>query len=153
MAGWVGESAETWLALQSTASAHAVAIDSGRRAQKFTGSALERWLLDRSCSSLLWVRLIVYRAHAFLLWGLLGAPLLLATLLDGLLVREIRKTAFVSQSPIRHKLGVHSLRLVGFAMLVWLVVPWPMSLGVVPAVVVFVAISAWLWLGHLQKRL
>lgn len=153
MSAWVGEGAETWLAAQSTASVHAVAHDASQTAGKFTGSTLERWLTDRLCVSLLWTRLMVYRALGFLLWGLLGMPLLLATFADGLLVREIRKTAFVSQSPIRHKVGVHSLRLIGIGMLFWLCAPWPMPLGVAPAAVMFVAVALWLWLGHLQKRL
>jgi hypothetical protein len=114
---------------------------------------MERWLADRIYASVLWGTTVAYRAYALLMWGLLGIPLILAASVDGFYVREIRKTAFISQSPIRHKIGVHFFRLVSIAMVLWLFLPVPMPIIAAPAVVCFMALSLWLWVGNLQKRL
>ena len=116
-------------------------------------SLLEHWLRGRVYVSLLWIALVTYRAFALLMWGLIGIPLLMATSVDSFYVREIRKTAFVSQSPIRHKLGMHFFRLVSVALVLWLCLPMAMPIIAAPAVIVFMAISLWLWVSNLQKRL
>ena len=64
-----------------------------------------------------------------------------------------RKHSFVSQSPIRHKIGIHFFRLITVAMVVWLCLPVPAPIFVAPAVIGFMAFSLWLWASNLQKRL
>lgn len=153
MSAWAGESANRWILSQAVGAMNGTARDAERTVSSLGDSGVERWLTDRIYASLLWANLIVYRAHALMMWGLLGIPLILAASVDGFYVREIRKTAFISQSPIRHKIGVHSFRLVGVAMVAWLCLPVPMPVIVAPVVVCFAAFSLWLWVGHLQKRL
>lgn len=153
MSAWAGESANRWILSQAVGAMNGTARDAERTVSSLCDSGVERWLTDRIYASLLWANLIVYRAHALMMWGLLGIPLILAASVDGFYVREIRKTAFISQSPIRHKIGVHSFRLVGVAMVAWLCLPVPMPVIVAPVVVCFAAFSLWLWVGHLQKRL
>jgi hypothetical protein len=103
--------------------------------------------------TLLWASLIVYRAYVLMMWALIGIPLILAASVDGLFIREIRKHSFVSQSPIRHKIGIHFFRLVSVVMVVWLCLPVPAPVFVAPSVICFMAFSLWLWAGNLQKRL
>lgn len=153
MSAWTGEPTSRWILSQAVGAMNGAAKDADRSAAGLGDSGAERWLTDRIYASLLWANLIVYRAHALTMWGLLGIPLILAASVDGFYVREIRKTAFISQSPIRHKIGVHSFRLVGVAMVAWLCLPVPMPVIAAPAVVCFAAVSLWLWVGHLQKRL
>jgi hypothetical protein len=153
LSAWAGESANRWILFQAVGTMNGTAKDAERTAAGLGDSGAERWLTERIYASLLWASLIAYRAHALTMWGLLGIPLILAASMDGFYVREIRKTAFISQSPIRHKIGVHSFRLVGVAMAAWLCLPVPMPAIAAPAVVCFAAFSLWLWVGHLQKRL
>jgi hypothetical protein len=153
MSAWTGESTNRRVLSQVVGSMNGAAKDAERTAAGLGESVAERWLTDRIYASLLWASLVAYRAHALTMWGLLGLPLILAASVDGFYVREIRKTAFISQSPIRHKIGVHSFRLVSVAMVAWLCLPVPMPVIVAPAVVCFAAASLWLWVGHLQKRL
>jgi hypothetical protein len=153
MSAWAGESTNRWILSQTVGAMNGAAKDAERTAAGLGDSGAERWLTDRIYASLLWASLIAYRAHALTMWGLLGIPLILAASVDGFYVREIRKTAFISQSPIRHKIGVHSFRLVGVAMVAWLCLPVPMPAIAALAVVCFAAVSLWLWVGHLQKRL
>ncbi|MEO1767704.1 DUF4400 domain-containing protein [Thiobacter aerophilum] len=153
MAAWAGGATSRWIMSQAAG----VMADTARQAHKAVndlgGSQIEKWLTDRICASLLWANVVVYRTYALMMWALLGIPLILAASVDGFYVREIRKTAFISQSPIRHKIGVHFFRLVSIAMVLWLFLPIPMPILAAPAVVCFMALSLWLWVGNLQKRL
>lgn len=153
MSSWAGESADHWVKVQAVEAASAAAKEAERTAAGLGGSVIERWLMDRLYASLLWANLALYRAYALLMWSLLGIPLILAASVDGIYVREIRKAAFISQSPIRHKIGVHFFRLVSLAVVAWLCLPLPTPIVVAPLVVSFMALSMWLWIGHLQKRL
>lgn len=130
-----------------------MAEDAVKTAGGLGSSGIERWLADRTYASVLWLSIVTYRAYALVMWLLLGIPLLLAAAVDGFYVREIRKNAFISQSPIRHKIGVHFMRIVGIAAVIWLMLPVPMPLIVAPTVLLFKALSIWLWMGNLQKRL
>ncbi len=116
-------------------------------------SALKHWINERLYVSAMWLYLMVYRGYALLMWMLLGVPLMLAAGADGVWVREIRKESFTSQSPIRHMIGVHFFKLVSILLVFWLLVPAPLPAIVAPGVVAFVALSLWLWVSNLQKRL
>jgi hypothetical protein len=153
MTRWAGEGAHQWIVLQTASALSETAKDAGKAAASLSNSDIERWLTDRIYASLIWGNLITYRSFTLLMWGLLGIPFVLAASVDGFYLREIRKTSFVSQSPIRHKIGIHFFRLVSLAILVWLCIPVPMPFIAAPTVICFLALSLWLWVGHLQKRL
>ena len=153
MAAWAGETTSRWIMSQATEFMTGTAREAAKAANDLGGSQIEKWLTDRIYASLLWANLVVYRAYALMMWALLGMPLILAASVDGFYVREIRKTAFISQSPIRHKIGVHFFRLASVAVVAWLGLPVPMPIVAAPLVICFIAISMWLWVGHLQKRL
>jgi hypothetical protein len=153
MTRWAGEGANQWIVLQTASALSETAKDAGKAAASLSNSDIERWLTDRIYASLIWGNLITYRSFTLLMWGLLGIPFVLAASVDGFYLREIRKTSFVSQSPIRHKIGIHFFKLVSLAILVWLCIPVPMPFIAAPTVICFLALSLWLWVGHLQKRL
>lgn len=153
MATWAGEGANQWIVQQAASAMSETAKDAGKAAASLSKSDIERWLTERIYTSLIWGNLITYRGFSLLMWGLLGIPFVLAASVDGFYMREIRKNSFVSQSPIRHKIGIHFFKLVSFAVLVWLCVPVPMPFITAPVVICFLAMSLWLWVGHLQKRL
>jgi hypothetical protein len=48
---------------------------------------------------------------------------------------------------------VHFMRIVGIAIVIWLMLPVPMPLIAAPTVLLFKALSIWLWMSNLQKRL
>lgn len=153
MSSWAGESSDGWIKARVAGTLAALAEDAKKGADSLGDSQIEHWLKGRIYASLLWANLVAYRASALLMWSLLGVPLILAASVDGFYVREIRKTAFISQSPIRHKIGVHFFRLVSVAVVAWLGLPVPMPIVAAPLVICFIAVSMWLWVGHLQKRL
>ena len=153
MKAWAGDASNRWIMSQAAGAMSDAAKDAEKTATALGNSLIERWLTDRIYASLLWANIIIYRAQALVMWGLLGMPLVLAASVDGFYVREIRKNAFISQSPIRHTIGVHFFRLVTIAMVVWLCLPIPVPIIAAPAVLLFASLSLWLWVGNLQKRL
>ena len=153
MEAWAGPRTQTWIDSQALSVFSGFAKEAEKAAHDLKGNSIERWLADRIYMSVIWAATAARRAYTLLMWMLLGIPLILAAAVDGFYVREIRKTAFVSQSPIRHKIGIHFFRLVGIAMVFWLFLPIPMPIVAAPAMVCFMALSLWLWTGNLQKRL
>ncbi|MEF8704269.1 MAG: DUF4400 domain-containing protein [Candidatus Accumulibacter sp. UW26] len=111
------------------------------------------WLQGRVVVTWLWVGLIAYRLQVLMGWWLPGIPLTMAAYLDGQFVREIRKYAFVAQSPIRHSLAVRVLWVVLIGLVAWLIVPLPMPALLPPGLILAVAYALWLWVSNLQKRL
>jgi hypothetical protein len=111
------------------------------------------WLQGRVVVTWLWVGLIAYRLQVLMGWLLPGMPLTMAAYLDGQFVREIRKYAFVAQSPIRHSLAVRVLWIVLIGLVAWLIVPLPMPALLPPGLILAIAYALWLWVSNLQKRL
>jgi hypothetical protein len=153
MASWAGESTRRWIESQAGEMLSQLAEEGAKAVDGMGSSQVDGWLAGRLYVTLLWASLIVYRAYVLMMWALIGIPLVLAASVDGLYIREIRKHSFVSQSPIRHKIGIHFFHLVTIVMVVWLCLPIPAPFFVAPLVIAFMAFSLWLWAGNLQKRL
>ncbi len=153
MAAWAGEGTRRWIETQAGEMLNQVAREGAKAVNGMGNSQIDGWLAGRVYVTLLWASLVVYRAYVLMMWALIGIPLILAASVDGLYIREIRKHSFVSQSPIRHKIGIHFFRLVSIVMVVWLCLPIPAPVFVAPSVICFMAFSLWLWAGNLQKRL
>ena len=153
MSAWAGDAPHRWVLSKASASMQQASQDAERMAEGLGDNGFERWLTDRLAASLLWANLLVYRLHILTMWSLLGIPLMLAASMDGFYMRQIRKTAFISQSPIRHKIGVLTFRLVAIALIAWLCLPIPMPTVIAPVLMGLAGFAVWLWVGHLQKRL
>jgi len=153
LSAFSGEGTRRWIEYQAGEILRDVAMDGARAVDGMGQSQVDSWLAGRVYVTLLWASLIVYRAYVLMMWALIGIPLVLAASVDGLYIREIRKHSFVSQSPIRHKIGIHFFRLVTIVMAVWLCLPTPAPVFVAPSVISFMAFSLWLWASNLQKRL
>lgn len=153
MMSLVGETSSDWIRAQMAGTMAVIVKDAEAATNALGDSQIERWLKGRIYTSLLWVSLATYRASTLLMWTLMSIPMIIAASIDGFYIREIRKTTFISQSPIRHKIGVNIFKLVSTAIVAWLIMPIPMPVVVAPIVICLLALSMWLWVGHLQKRL
>jgi hypothetical protein len=112
-----------------------------------------QWSRSRIETTWLWLGLVIYRLNTLMGWLLPGIPLLMVAYLDGHFMREIRKYAFVAQSPIRHKLGIRITWVVLFGLTGWLFIPLPLPVVIAPALTIALAYSLWMWVSNLQKRL
>lgn len=100
-----------------------------------------------------WVRLIGFRIEVFALWMTLLVPVVGAIVIDGYMVREIRKYAFLAQSPVRHKMAAKSMIATGFSIPISLFVPLEIPNLVFPVAILAMGCAVWLWAVNLQKRL
>lgn len=149
--GW--EASHRWVMHQANPTLAELANETGQLATGLGHTPFEQWLAGRLYVSLLWISIGIYRVQLLIMWALLGIPLALAAAVDGLSVREIRKHAFVSQSPIRHRMGVYGVRVSGVGLLIWICLPMALPALLAPAMFVGLALSLWMWAGNLQKRL
>ncbi|SDX87615.1 DUF4400 domain-containing protein [Nitrosomonas halophila] len=154
MVHWAGDMANQWIVSRSSLAM----IDFSKEAEKAAdwlngGREIDSWLLDRIYTTLLWIDVFAYRMYSLVIWGLLVFPLLLAASADGLYVREIRKTMFVSQSPLRLRVGASLFLLTSVLLFVWLFVPVPLPALSAPTMLVLMAYSLWIWMANLQKRI
>ena len=153
MSAWSGDATRLWIGTQASDVLNRVAHQGEVTSSTLGTAQIDVWLRGRVFVTLLWASLVVYRAYVLVLWGLIGIPLILAAAADGLFIREIRKHSFVSQSPIRHKIGIHFFKWVTVGLVIWLCLPVPAPVYIAPAVIAFMAFSLWLWASNLQKRL
>ena len=154
MVHWAGDMTNQWIVSKSSR----VMVDFSKEAKQAAdwlngGREMDSWLLDRIYTTLLWSDVFAYRMYSLAIWGLLIFPLLLAASADGLYVREIRKTMFVSQSPLRLRVGASLFLLTLVLLFVWLFVPVPMPALSAPTVLALMAYSFWIWMANLQKRI
>lgn len=129
------------------------ANDSIKGMNNTSAVSINVWLMERIEASVIWANLIAYRIYIFVMWVLLGMPLVAATAVDGFYTREIYKDSFISQSPIKHKMGVKVFHLVNIALVAWLITPLPMPFILLPGITIVMAMSLWFWVSNLQKRL
>ncbi|TRZ99094.1 MAG: DUF4400 domain-containing protein [Rhodocyclaceae bacterium] len=129
------------------------ADDPLRDAYLSDGEKINAWARDRVVTLTIWGQIINYRFTLLYVWLLVMLPLLMASFIDGYLVREGRKYIFQQQSSVRHRAGVKIAT--GFAAVagVSLLLPlhvWPLLM---PMALGVMAIAAWVWVSNLQKRI
>ncbi len=151
---WAGESAHQWVVGQASGMLDAVSADATTLMNQLDlDNDLEKWISERTYVTLLLMSILIVRLFSLVMWILLSAPLLLAATVDGYHVREIRKTSFVFQSPLRHMAGTRLILLSCMAAIVWLCIPLPVPTVITPIIVLLIALALWLWSAHLQKRI
>lgn len=154
MVHWAGDLANQWIASKSS---H-VMVDFSREAKKTAdwldgNREIDSWVLDRIYTTLLWSDVFAYRLYSLAIWGLLTFPLLMAASMDGLYAREIRKTMFVSQSPLRLRMGAFLFLMTSVLLFAWLFIPIPLPVLTAPILLTLMAYSLWMWMANLQKRI
>jgi len=150
-----GSRTNEWLLSQSMSKVSDF-TKSGNSSEKSLGDnafTSNSWSIERLYASIIWVNLIVYRAYILIMWVLLGMPFVAATAVDGFYTREINKESFISQSPIRHKMGVKLFHWLHAGVVAWLIIPWPMPFFIMPLTTIIIGSSLWFWISNLQKRL
>lgn len=154
--GYGGERTNSWILSQSSSlvsGASKYAIDLSSSTTKSTNAAIGVWTLSRIQASLIWVSLVAYRVYLLIMWLLLGFPFFIATTIDAHYNREISKDSFVAQSPIRHKVGVKFFYMAIYMGIFWLFVPFHVPTLLIPIFEILFAMSSWMWIVNLQKRL
>jgi hypothetical protein len=147
------EGMDSWIASQAADWTKLTIAMLNRNAGDGRGSQLAAYWAERLYVFALWFTMISYRAAALLMWSLIAVSILSCMIVEGFYIREIRKTTFSSQSPIKHKAGLMLFKWVGWAALVWIFLPFPMPFLLVPAAIVMVGLGMRTWVANLQKRI
>ncbi len=153
---WLGQEADQWVMLRI----FDVLQMANDEAAKSLGSTavsgnhkIDGWLMQRVYASLVWLHVVMYRSGVLLMWLAFGIPVVLATVFDGYMRREISKTNFSSQSPVLHKSGIDVFK-VSMALLIgWVFIPWHISMLVAPLGIFAIGAAAWLWISNAPKRI
>lgn len=153
MADWIGPKASEEMTKKTVAFIEPVIAGAMSAKNGAGGGEAGVYLSDRVNVVVYWLGVIAFRLYALVAWLLIGLPFMMAAFIDGYYIREIRKLSFVSQSPIRHKLGIHFAKLVTVILIAWLLLPLTMPILIAPAIFVFMAWSNWMWMSNLQKRI
>ena len=96
---------------------------------------------------------MVYRLMGFLVWLPYLGLFFLPALIDGLMVRQIKKTNFDYASPLVHRIALHSLWLTAYLLLLALFAPLPLPPWLIPMAGAVIAMALGLLAANTQKRI
>ena len=148
-----GTETNEWLLSQSMPFVKDLATKLRSSAENSSSSQVDAWLMERIDVSLIWINLFGYRLFVAVMWMLLCMPLLTSAIIDGFYTREINKDSFISQSPIKHKVGVKLTHYLLIAVVIWLIIPLPIPSWIIPCIMSVKSITSWFLICNLQKRL
>lgn len=150
---WGGQGATNWVGLQTAEFLKDLSLEVSRITSLDINQAFKDWLVDRLLAGLLWYDVFAYRMFSAVIWFMVICPFMMAACADAYYLREIRKSMFVSQSPLRLRIGSIFSILSFFLMIAWLIVPLPVPAIVAPVLIITLAFSSWIWMANLQKRI
>lgn len=153
---WLGHETDQWIMLQILDLLQWANREAGASldSASLTGSSkIDAWVIQRVYAALVWCHVVMYRGGLLVMWLAFGIPLMLAMALDGHYQREISKASFSSQSPVLHKRGVDLSKAAIAIVVVWLFIPYHITMLVAPVGILMTAIAGWIWVANMQKRL
>lgn len=150
---WSGKSASDWVGMSSAEFIRDLSEEASKTTLFDTNQAFKDWITGRIYASLIWYDVFVYRMFSAVIWFLVIFPLFMAASVDGYYLREIRKSMFISQSPLRLRIGSLFLFLSMIGIIAWLLIPVPIPALTAPLLIILLAFSCWIWTANLQKRI
>ena len=126
-------------------------VESGR--SENSNAMLTAWGKDRVLLAWHWGGIISYRIQLLFLWALPLMPLILASMVDGYLTREIKKETFVFSSPFRHHYTMLGAVAMLFLLFHWVFMPFHTSMFAPAFLTVGAVIFVWVWITNLPKRI
>lgn len=150
---WTGKSASDWVGMRSEEFMRELSEEYSKLTIPDMNQTFKDWITNRLYTSLLWYDVFVYRMFSAVIWFLIISPLFMAASVDGYYLREIRKSMFISQSPLRLRIGSIFLILSMIGIFAWLLIPLPVPVLTAPLLIILMAFSCWIWTANLQKRI
>lgn len=150
---WTGKSASDWVGIRSAEFMRELSEEYSKLTIPDMNQTFKDWITNRLYTSLLWYDVFVYRMFSAVIWFLIISPLFMAASVDGYYLREIRKSMFTSQSPLRLRIGSIFIILSMIGIFAWLLIPLPVPVLTAPLLIIVMAFSCWIWTANLQKRI
>lgn len=150
---WTGKSASEWVGIHSKEFIEDLSDKASEITSLDINQTFKDWMIDRIYVSLIWYDVFVYRMFSAVVWFLVIFPLFMAASIDGYYLREIRKSMFTSQSPLKLRIGSLFSVLSMAGIIVWLLIPIPIPVITAPMLIIVLVFSCWIWTANLQKRI
>lgn len=150
---WTGKSASEWVGIHSKEFIEDLPDKASEITSLDINQTFKDWMVDRIYVSLIWYDVFVYRMFSAVVWFLVIFPLFMAASIDGYYLREIRKSMFTSQSPLKLRIGSLFSVLSMAGIIVWLLIPIPIPVITAPMLIIVLVFSCWIWTANLQKRI
>lgn len=150
---WTGKSASEWVGIHSKEFIEDLPDKASEITSLDINQTFKDWMIDRIYVSLIWYDVFVYRMFSAVVWFLVIFPLFMAASIDGYYLREIRKSMFTSQSPLKLRIGSLFSVLSMAGIIVWLLIPIPIPVITAPMLIIVLVFSCWIWTANLQKRI
>lgn len=150
---WTGKSASEWVGIHSKEFIEDLSDKASEITSLDINQTFKDWMVDRIYVSLIWYDVFVYRMFSAVVWFLVIFPLFMAASIDGYYLREIRKSMFTSQSPLKLRIGSLFSVLSMAGIIVWLLIPIPIPVITAPMLIIVLVFSCWIWTANLQKRI
>lgn len=114
---------------------------------------LSKMLVERTEAITSTLEATSFRLASILAWLLPALPLLMATVLDGLLERKIRQYRFSYTSHGVHASTGTALAFIFLGLLAGMFIPAPIPYVGIVFIIPFIMVFVWVWLANLPKRL
>lgn len=153
---WLGQETDLWIMMKIVHLlqwANNEASGSLDMMQISGNAKIDGWMAQRLHAGLIWSHVVFYRGGFMLMWGVFAIPLLIAMYMDGHYQREKRKAMFSSQSPVMHKYGIDMMKGAVGVLILWIFIPWHITMLIAPLIYVSIGIAGWLWISNMQKRM
>lgn len=154
---WLGHETDQWVMLKIfdfLQIANAEADKALESVSLTTGNGkMDAWIIGRVYATLVWSHVVLYRSGLLLMWMAFGIPLMIAVLMDGHYRWRISRTSFSSQSPVLHKKGIDLSKASIAVIVIWLFIPYHITMLVAPLSIAATAFAGWLWIANMQKRM
>jgi len=150
---WGGKGVANWVGMQTAEFTRDLSLEVSKLSSLNMNQAFSDWLIDRFYAGLLWCDVFAYRLFSIVVWFLVIFPFMMAASMDAYYLREIRKSMFTSQSPLRLRIGFIFSMLSLLMIIAWLMVPIPIPVILAPVLIILMTFAAWLWMANLQKRI
>lgn len=96
---------------------------------------------------------MIYRLTGFLIWLPYLSLFFLPSLIDGLMVRQIKKTNFDYASPLLHRTAMYAIVVTAYLLLLALFAPVPLPPWLIPIAGAIIAMAMGLLAANTQKRI
>lgn len=97
--------------------------------------------------------IVLYRLHETLMWVAFLGPLMFGVLVDAITQRDINKYRFSGPSPSTHYASGTSIFSMALILIIIPLAPFPMYAEIIPAAILIMSISVWIFIVNMSKHI
>ncbi|MBT4836484.1 MAG: DUF4400 domain-containing protein [Methylococcales bacterium] len=118
-----------------------------------TGDVFFDWLKERFDAIWFSIYQTTYRVLMIFSWLPFFIPIIIATVIDGLMTRECKKREYGYTSDVRYNMSFKSIYLMMVIFLIYIFTPIQITPMIVPMCLGVIAFSVWILSSHIQQQI